>query len=183
MLATLFHASAAITLFLYPLIVSKKIISRISSVILFLIITINLNSIIIKASNLPFFNHFITYADAVTIGGSNNYSFIIYLLLSIVFIFFMNKFNKINPKNNIYITLFILGTILTFSGFYNPFVKRISLFFLITEVFLLPQIVDLVKSQKDKRLITLLIILLVIVKFSISTYLLNQASLIPYRIN
>lgn len=182
LLATLFHASAMISLLLYPLVVSKKKFSQILSLILFTIVTFNLRSIILRISSIPVFNHFTTYADTANASMGNNYTIVIYISLLFIIILFTKHLEKTNKNNTILITLYAIGTLLSISGFYNPYVKRISLYFLATESLLIPQLVTAFKTPKDRRLIALLIIMLVIIKFTISAYFLKQSSLIPYRI-
>ena len=57
---------------------------------------------------------------------SNNRSFYLKLMLSVFFISLLKKYKNYDTRLSLFVNAYILGALLEYTGFYTPFVKRIS---------------------------------------------------------
>ena len=181
LVAALFHASALILLPLYPFFSSKKKITRALCIVLMIIASITLESIIGGISSISGFEHYSMYSN-YTERNFNNYSFFLELIILFSIILFSNSIKRYDKFSTSLLFIYTLGVVLTFSGFFSPFIKRIALYFCIPSVVLLGEIPQAVLCPKYKFIIRIGIIIFIITKFILSTYVLRQGNLIPYNI-
>lgn len=180
-LATIFHTTAIIAIFIYPILKIKKILPKFIIIVIFALSAIKLQSIVALLSYLPVLNHFAIYSDTSINSIGNNYTFYLQLLILIIFLIFNKTIQKNNTDYKQYLYIYIIGVILSFSGFLNPFIKRIALYFSSIEIFILPMISNISNKKRDKFIIMSIIVLATLIKFIISVYLLKQGNLVPYR--
>lgn len=191
LIASSFHITALIVLPFYFIFSSennlvsfdtkKKAFFRFLIIIISVIFVFNFTSFIKTLSEIDSFEKFGRYAIESN-RGVNREIFLKGLILFIVLIL-RKKLIKYDSRNKLYIYFLIIDLIITFVGFSNPFVKRIGLYFGITEVFLLPSIVKIASNKMEKYVIRWGIILYSIVFFILAFYLLKQSNIIPYNIN
>lgn len=190
-IASLFHKTAIILFpfyFFYNFFIIYKSKKKIKKIIKYFIL-VSLVLIIKKSqyfleqlSMIPGYERYGIYLNINA--DANNREFYIKLMV-FLFILFIIKIKKINiEKNNkikICIYFFLFDIMCCYLGFYNPFLKRISLYFEIYQIILIPMILDNLSKNKSyvyEIFITFYVIILFILKF----YILNHGNIIPYGI-
>lgn len=178
--ATMFHTASLILFLIYPFFISKKKSIRFLCLIGAFLFSIYPSIIISQISSTHSLSHFSIYSE-YTDRPANNLSFILELITFIVILFFYRTLKKSDEYVNLNLSLYALGVILGLSGFYNPFVKRMSLYFCLPSIVLLGGLPFLFKDEKNKLLLFILIICYAISRFTLSAYILKQGNLIPYN--
>ena len=158
------------------LIVRKWI--RIIAISLLIIIILNYNSFLNIITSIEGFEKYEIYTDNEL--GSNR-EIITATIILIIILAFRKLLVEYDNKNQLYIFMAEVNYILLFTGFISPFIKRIALYFGISNIFLLASLPQLIKIREQKILIYMFIILYGIGMFTISTYVLGQSNIIPYQ--
>jgi hypothetical protein len=190
LLATTFHATALLTLLfiildyrIYLPILKNKTIKGtflIIAIILIPIVVFNLQSIISFLNSMGILTSYSRYA--IPIQTSQNRD--IYLKVLIVgYISFYSKKLFDNDKYNFnLLILLIIGLMLTFSGFNNPFIKRLSLYFDIVNIILISKILYLHKLNFNRYFTGVLIVLYSLSKFLLVYYYLGHNEIFPFKL-
>lgn len=179
--ASMFHATAIFVLPFYLVNVKNPKIKkwiRFLTIILLLIIVFNYNSFLNWIIKMEEFERYDMYREA---NVGKNREIIIYTFILVVTIAFKKLLIEYDSKNELYIFLAKVNYILLFLGFISPFIKRISLYFEVSNIFLLASLPHIVKTKEGKALIYVLILFYGIGMFTIGTYILGQSSMIPYQ--
>lgn len=183
LIASLAHKTALVFLPLYFIVpknkekISKIQVIQVIALMIVMLVVLNLKTILQYLTNFSMFEKYAIYMNPMK---TENKSLILKLILLCVFLFFRKQLKVYEPKNNIYIILFIISVILEFTGYFSAFVKRIAMYFTISEIYLiscLPKIFN----KKDRNLVLLAIICYAIIIFIISFYIQGQSNVIPYR--
>lgn len=175
LMAVIFHYSSLMAIFIF--IVLKGLINTkkstyfyISIILLAMILSLYTNLLItsvINIINIGLINKYLQYVDM-----ENSQNFIRTLFYSIVY--FLTLFLYINEKkvsqiNIILFNLYTIGLFITIMGSGNMNVNRLSNFFLIFLIFLLPNII-LSKTSKIKFSSRQFILIIILILFSIYYY-------------
>lgn len=180
-IAMLFHSTALFGLILYPLLnLKRKSVKAVISIVA-LVIALNYQGFIGLISNISLFEHYSmyqTYSDGIEF---SNTSFIVELFALGYVLFSKKRISADDKKFDKYLFIYLIGIILLSTGFYNPYLKRIALYFTISSIVLLPAIPCSCKIGKDKLVNQIIIIGFVISKFVIQAYFLGQSDIIPYN--
>ena len=112
-------------------------------------------------------------------GQINNRTFFIFLCWLIVFIFFKNKYIQADKRNLLLINTFLIGVLLSLTGFISPYIKRIASYYTFVDFLLIAQLPSL--SGKNSKWVKALVLLYFIGMFILSYVILGQADLIPYH--
>ena len=110
-----------------------------------------------------------------------NMSFLIKVVLTLFFIILQTRFQKKDDKLVFLTSLFILGTIIEYTGYYSSFVKRCSIYYAVSEIVLFSE-VPLFFTKYSKQLCRFLVVLFIVLYFALSSFVLKQGELIPFRI-
>ncbi|MBR5614071.1 MAG: EpsG family protein [Clostridia bacterium] len=110
----------------------------------------------------------------------NNYSFYLNLLVGVIFAIHHTRLVKVNKKNSLFAFLYYISVAIGFSGFINPYAKRIGWYFRIPSVWLLADLPNCYNDHHSKWTARLLVLLYVILRFTITSYILGQSDIIPY---
>lgn len=179
--ASLVHKTSLIFLPIYFIVPKNKIskiqVIQVIAIMIIMLVVLNFKTLLQYLTNFSMFEKYTIYINPMK---AENKSLILKLILLCVFLCFRNQLKTYEPKNNIYIILFIIGVILEFTGFFSAFVKRIAMYFTISEIYLiscLPKIFN----KKDRSIIVLLIFCYSISIFIIVFYIKGQADIIPYK--
>ncbi len=110
------------------------------------------------------FETYTVYTDEIS-----NKSF--FLSASWVFFFFVmrRRYTELDWRNDLYISMILIGLILSISGFSSPFVKRIAMYYTFPQIFLIFQIPYLFDEQ-EKPLFKSLVFIYTIVMFVLNFY-------------
>ena len=183
LIASLAHKTALAFLPLYFIVpknkekISKIQLIQVISIMIIMMAVLNLETLLQYITNFAMFEKYTIYTNAVQ---TENKSLFLRLFLLGIFLYFRRQLKVYEGKNNIYIMLFIIGVILEFTGFFSAFLKRIAMYFTISDLYLiscLPKIFN----KKDRNIVLLVIICYAITFFTISFYIKEQSNIIPYR--
>lgn len=181
LIASMFHATALFFIPCYFVNLSnvkrKKIIRSIYLICLILIVA-NYNIIINLISNIGMFEKYELYSIAQ---DSANMEFIINSIILFVILLFRKFLVKYDERNELFIFFSIVNTILLFTGYFSPFVKRIAMYFGISNIFLLASLPHITKNKQQKLFVYVLIIFYAILMFIFTVYVFKQGNIIPYN--
>lgn len=121
------------------------------------------------------FENYTIYTEEIS-----NRSFYLSLLWLVIFYLFRHKYKEVLPHNDLLIIMAIINQILNLSGFFSPFVNRISLYFGVSASLLRAQF-PLLFCDTDKKFIKLFLFIYAIAIFVYSVYVLGGAEIIPYK--
>lgn len=186
-LASCFHLSAFITVFVYFLWTKEeKLIPTLFLGIILVVVALvafNIDSILTSFTGEEFksatLQRYTGYGGDVDVEFKNR-DFYLSLVIAVIIVTHHSRLVKIDGKNVLYIFLFYISIALGLCGFINPYAKRIAMYFEITSIWV---IADIPKCYKDHTSVwsaRLLIIFYAILKFTITAYVLEQGALIPY---
>ena len=113
-------------------------------------------------------------------GEISNKSFILEVLWNIVFLLLYNSYVKLNSKNSFFITMSVVGLLLSITGFYSPFIKRIALYYTFPQFLLIAQLPYIKNFRCYRNIIQFYILFYVIFIFIFVFYILGQGNVIPY---
>ena len=182
LLATMFHITALLFLPCYFINYKnnskKQKILRMGIILIVLLIVIFFNNFMGILTGIDSFERYKGYTKNIE---SNNYKFLVKLLVLGAIIPFRKRLYQYNEKNKLYYFLLIIDVILYATGFISPFIKRITLYFGISEIFIISQIPRELKKQSEKNTTILVIIGYAISMFIITAYILGQSGIIPYQ--
>lgn len=179
--ATIFHTTAIFGIILYPLLNLNKKFMKVAALIIMLVAVLNYQNIVSVLVNLSFFDHFSSYESYVGNATFSNMSFFADLLVLAYLVFAKKRASERDPTFRKYLFIYIIGIILSLTGFSDPYVKRIALYFTITSVALLSIASSSYENKKNRLINQMIVVIFVISKFIIQIYLLGQADIIPYN--
>ena len=176
--AFLFHSSSLVFLFTYFLWSKKRTVSswkKWGVVGICILVMMNLQSILSNFLG----GRYESYA-VDSVAGANK-SFMLYMLLTIIFLIFRKSLVKYDERNEFFIIMMMIGALFQILGFTNAFTKRVGEYFIIAQIFLLPQLPHLfVKGQRKfvRFLISIYIVFIFLVGNPIAP---SGMGFIPYR--
>ena len=183
-IASFFHTTALLCIPVYFIFtkseknLNKMNYTKILSIIFLIIIIINFNNLIKIITQIGIFSKYDIYSNYVE---SSNRTVILNIIFLLIFFILKKEMVNYDEKNNVFILLYFIGTILDFSGFISPYIKRISLYFSISSLYLLSSLPMIFKNNKQKYSLAFFILMYAILRFIISAYMLGQANVIPYN--
>ena len=181
-IASMFHITALLFLPCYFINYrdnsKKQKILRKIIVIFVILIIIFFNVFMNVLTDIDSFERYKGYNQVVV---SNNYTFFMKLAVLAVLLLLRKKMCNYNEKNKLYYFFLIIDLMLYATGFISPFIKRISLYFGISEIFVISQIPKIMKKKSEKNVTILTIVGYSIGMFVITVYVLKQSNMIPYQ--
>lgn len=178
-IATMCHQTAILCLPFYFILNSKSKFIKFLLIIVMFFISIYYVNIIQFLSNYSFFSHYVLYTEKY-VGDYGNKIFYLELLTLLYLILYRKKLIEMNEDNNIFYFAYEIGIILMFTGFFDPYVKRISYYFVINKIFLLAQLPYAFKDINNKNLNNFMIASYSILIFILMYYIMNQGNVFPY---
>ncbi len=180
-LASIFHTSALLLIPIYFIFNNDNNIIKYFSIVFVTLISIYYRNILTYIAGIEFFAKYAKYEIYTASYQFNNYSFFLYLLVLLYISFFYKKLVIYSKNNRMLYLIFVFGVILSFTGFVNPDIKRITAYFKIVEIFLLSQIPFLCVNNKNKLLNYFIIMVYFISSFILNSYVFGQSDIIPYN--
>lgn len=182
-IASMFHTTALITIPIYFLWdkKEKKIVGKwktISAILICTIVAFNYQLVIEHFTTIEFFGRYEIYSFENLRGQNRDLFLKIFLFIGILI--FRKRLIKYDKRNELYILLLLFSVIIGFTGFTSPFVKRIGLYFEVTQIIMLPCIVRLFKT-KDRLFINSLLFLYAVAYFTLVYYVWGHAHIVPYE--
>lgn len=176
--AFLFHSTALVFVFVYFFLNGKGNLSAHKKILIIIgciFVIMNLEAILGNVMGGRYEGY------AVDTVEGNNRTFWLYSLIAIVFLLFRKILVKIDKRNELLIMMLVVGAICQYLGFFNAFTKRIGEYFLISQVFLIPQSIY-VFTEESKQFAKLLIIIYVVAIFVIANPIASSGmGFVPYQ--
>lgn len=176
--AFLFHSTAIVFLLVYFFLNNRGDLSTLKKMLIVvgcLLVIINLQWVLGNIMG----GRYEAYAiDSVE---GRNRSFWLYTLIAFIFLLFRTKLVAIDKRNELLIMMMVVGAICQYLGFSNAFAKRIGEYFLMSQVFLIPQCIYLF-TENSKKLVNLFIVVYIAAIFWIANPTVESGmGFIPYQ--
>ncbi|WP_391207675.1 EpsG family protein [Psychrobacillus sp. L4] len=182
LLASMFHTTALIALPFY-IVFDKgnniKIYRKILILLAVASIVIFLPQLLSSFSNIQFFKY-----DAYATLKSANLSFSSYLttiFLILILIIRRRDLLKYDKRVELYTWLYIYGAIFSLASLHFEYAGRISRYFDILSILLIPYIVIIIKNKPIKYFVYFLVVVYAISTFVMANYIYDSHQIIPYR--
>lgn len=183
LIATLIHSSAIVGIIIYfcwnhKTHYSRNLLHNWKTILLILIFLLTWKQLLPKLTFISFVQKFY---DAYSSGNQgSNFSFLLKLILLIFFIYFEDALALNDEKMRFFILLFMIGTLLEYTGYYSTFVKRIGLYFSVSEILIFSNIRKIF-TKRSEFLVRIIIFTLLYLEFFVLFYILKQSDMIPYK--
>lgn len=183
LLASTFHIAALVVLPFYFIIPKKekpnnKIILRVLAIVLMIFIVINFTNMISIITKINLFDKYSIYEKEVE--SANREVLLKFIIFAFILIFAKKLIEK-DETNAIFIYLLIVDLILTFTGDFSPYIKRIALYFGTLRIFVLPAILTTIKNKNERIVVWIGITGYAIAYFVLAYYILGQSAIFPYQ--
>lgn len=176
--AFLFHATAIAFLLVYFFLNSAGDLSGVKKALIIvgcLFVIMNLHWVLGNVMGGRYENYAI---DSV---AGKNRTFWLYTFIALVFLIFRRRLVAIDKRNELLIMMMVVGAICQYLGFSNAFAKRIGEYFIMAQVFLIPQCIYLF-TENSKKLAKLLIAAYVVAIFLIANPTASSGmGFVPYQ--
>lgn len=183
LLATMFHYTAIIVLPFYVL-SNDKWRKKFIYIGIFLVIFILTNLKLIEKiiDLIPFLANYKKY---INFNGSINLKNIFSVLFTnfpiiLLMCVYGRRLMKANKFNINYMFYCIVGILLKLLSFTAPHINRVSNYFDIVQIFLIPQIINFTTNKYEKLILKILIIIYGIFMFIYKFYICNGGEIFPY---
>ncbi|MGL6247919.1 MAG: EpsG family protein [Culicoidibacterales bacterium] len=178
LIATLFHNTALLIIPIYFIWTKKQDTFYYIYLLIFIAIftVLVLNFDVILSSGIM--EGYEIYAESTVVG--KNRDILIKGLILVVGLVFSKHLIALDKNNKFYLILLVLGFIIGLTGFNSAFVKRIGLYFDISQILILPQIC-LIFFGEQKKMIYLILIFSSVTYLVLVYYILGSADVFPYQ--
>ncbi len=177
-IAFLFHPTAIAFFFVYFFLNENgnvTILKKMLIVLGCLFVILNLQLILGNVMGGMFESYALDYVEG------KNRTFWLYSLMSVLFLLFRKKLVDIDKRNELLIMMVVVGAICQYLGFSNAFAKRIGEYFLMAQVFLVPQCIYLF-TDNSRKITKLLIVIYVVAIFLIANPIAPSGmGFVPYQ--
>ena len=175
LIASTFHRSAIIMLPLVFLSNVKLINLKKGLVLYFIILSVLLIKNYIFQFAIPFIPE--KYMELYIIADNENQINVLLVVISLLIPLFMLFFWKLpiekkeneNKENALFFIMTLMGSLFTILGLINPMVTRLTYYFIPGYIILIPNIINSLKIRKNRFILYLIISILSLVYFIIST--------------
>ncbi|MDT2827203.1 EpsG family protein [Enterococcus viikkiensis] len=184
-IATSFHMSALIAFPLFFFLdennnIRKKLFIVFSFFLIFAVLNYEKFFLFIGGINSFGFDRYTEYASYSGSIDTNNKIFFMNLFIFLIVFIFRKKMFK-NDKLYFFYYLMIVGLIFGISGFFSPYLKRLSLYSEIVYIVVLPMLTDMFEGVNEKILLKYLLFISCVMYFFIAYTWLKFGAIIPYE--
>lgn len=151
-IASLFHGTALLSLVLWFFWDHKKS-SPISTHRNLILIAISILTVAFYQNIIGILSKndiFSDYSNYSSIIEASNRDFYVNLLLFAIFFVFRKKLIAVDNRNAMHLSLFLISIIISYLGFYNPYIKRIAFYFMVEANITLLGYLPSVFNQKER---------------------------------
>ncbi|MBR2452662.1 MAG: EpsG family protein [Clostridia bacterium] len=188
LLAATFHLSSLIMIFVYFIWTKEEKLLPwpilFAIIVAFAAVSIGLTGFLDMFSGMEFetekLEQYTKYGEYSGHEAFNNYSFYLNIFVGFIFAIHHTRLVKVNKKNSLFAFLYYVSVAIGFSGFISPYAKRIGAYFRIPSIWLLADLPNCYEDHHSKWSARLLVLLYVILRFTITSYILEQSDIIPY---
>lgn len=177
-IASLFHSTAIVFFLVYFFLNNRGNLSTVKKILIIigcLFVIMNLQLVLGNILNGRYEDYAIS-----TVEGENR-TFWLYSLITGFFLLFRKRLTAMDKRNELLIMMMIVGTLCQYLGFSNAFAKRIGEYFLMAQVFLIPQSVYLF-TENSRKLVNFLIIAYIVAIFLIANPIaVSGMGFVPYQ--
>lgn len=162
--AFLFHSTAIVFLLVYFFLNNVGDLSTLKKILIVigcLFVIMNLQWVLGFVMGGRYESYAIDFVEG------RNRTFWLYTLITFLFLLLRTEFIAIDKRNELLIMMMVVGTICQYLGFSNAFAKRIGEYFLMAQVFLIPQYIYIF-TENSKRLTNILIVIYIVAIFLIA---------------
>lgn len=183
-IAMQFHISSIVVLPVYWLINKEKKVNWsvfLSAFVIIIAAILNFQQIFYWISLIFNNERYIYYADYTESMNSR-----LFFLNLVIFIFLIVVYRITESKDNntnYYFILLLIGLTIGITGFISPYIKRISIFFDIVQILLIPKIALLASSKNNKYLMLFFVYLFGVTYFIVFYVWLGFSDIVPYIID
>ncbi len=140
---------------------------------------LNIENLFSFLTNIDIFSDYSAYG-LKNDGGNNRDIIVKFAYLALVFIL-RKPLIVYDKRNKLFIIFAFLNFIIGLTGGFSPFIKRMGLYFEVSQIILFPTIVKLSKNPKERRLIRFLFLIYILSLMILTIYVLKQGHLVPYQ--
>ena len=119
------------------------------------------------------------YTGYLSGNDHSNTSFLVKLVLTILFFALQTYIQQDDEKIGFFILLFSVGMLVDYTGYYSSFVKRAAMYYSMGETILFSRLICLF-SKNSKVIAKGIIMAIILVYFMFSAFILKQGGLIPF---
>jgi len=184
LIASLFHKSAFLCLFLYFISPKNKNgISQLKSISYYLFIISTPVVVPLIAICIPNISAYLgVYEKYALSDGQKHLNFLLYILPMIIFlIIYRKKLTCQNYKYEFYVKLMFLQIPIQYLGYYVSYVDRLSVYLSISQIVLIPVIIRLISNNKEKYFVTCGLILWYLFYYIVMFIVLKSNGVYPYN--
>lgn len=148
-------------------------------IIIMIFIALNYQEILKVLSELSGMESYSIYVTDKYSG--NNRDIYMKFLLFVGTLIFIKPLIRYDKRNKLYILFVIFNLIIGITGYTSPFVKRISIYLEVSQIFLIPCFVRICNNINIRKIVAYLVYIYPIMYFFLLYYLLGQANVVPYK--
>lgn len=146
---------------------------------IFLIFILNIEHLMSLLTNMDIFSDYSDYALENNRGSNRD---IIIKFMFLILVFILRKQLILHDKRNkLFIIFILLNFIIGLTGGFSPFIKRMGLYFEVSQIILFPTIIKLYKNSKERAIVGFLVLTYIVLLMTFTIYVLKQGHLIPYQ--
>ena len=175
----IFHVSSLIFVFAFFIVIMRKskwfywILS-----IIFAFCTVNYSLIFDKLLQLLDYGHYNEYLELE--GGYSATTFVVQLVILIISILFIKRYkNENEDESRVFIGITCLGVITQLFAFIVASAFRISMYFSVFSIILLPNCLSMIEDVRLRRLLKIGVVMIFIFFFVYTNR--NGSSVVPYK--
>lgn len=185
LVAVLFHKSAIIAVVMWFLWNHRNHSAVVGKKRCFLFLTVlaailSYQKIIVVAiNNISFLSNFRAYVNLSNNNASNR-DFYLAIFQLVIILAMLTKMKHKDNRIDFMITMMGIALLIGITGFWHPQIKRVAFYFQMPSALVLCGYMPMCVKEREKNLMTALIILYVVLKFILTAYVLGQGNLFPY---
>ncbi len=178
--AMCFHKTAIVLLPFYFILNIKNDNSLIKlvSLVAVTVLALNIDAFLNIMSNIELFEKYTVYTTG-SIGGIGH--IVLNILILFVLSIYIKRLIHYDKDNEKFFFLYLIGVILSMLSLKVVALARISSYFTIVLIYLLPAIPKVIKEKKEKECITILMFMFIILLFILEVYVFGMSDVIPYQ--
>lgn len=186
--ASCFHFSAILSLPIYLLWNHRKktdlnALKKLLLLIIAICFVLTWRPLLMWFGTLTQISSITKYTRYLSAENTFNRSFYLKLFWGILFFLFKKRYINCDRRFALFINMYVIGVILEYTGFYTPYIKRISNYYsLYTEVMLIGTFPMIFRIKTNRNIVRICTIFYEYALFFVVSFLMKQGKYFPYRI-
>lgn len=146
---------------------------------IFLLFILNIEYLMSLLTSIEIFSDYSGYAWENNRGS--NRDIILKFIVLVVVMILRKQLILQDKRNKLFIIFILLNFIIGLTGGFSPFIKRMGLYFEVSQIILFPTIIKLYKNSKERAIVGFLVLIYIVLLMTLTIYVLKQGHLIPYQ--